>query len=180
MFTLIFAAYSGTGKTTLLEQVVRILCQRGYRIGVVKHSHHDLELDKPGKDSYRLRKAGAVQGVLVTPWRSVVFHENGEKQEAELQQQLALLDMSVLDMVLVEGFRHAPWPKIELHRCALGKPFLHSQDEYVQALVWDGGCDDQLALPQLDINQPQQVADYVEKCWHDYQESRQASTPSLD
>ncbi|MFP8966240.1 molybdopterin-guanine dinucleotide biosynthesis protein B [Pokkaliibacter sp. CJK22405] len=169
-FTLVFAAFSGTGKTTLLEQVVGHLAQANYRVGVIKHSHHDLELDKPGKDSYRLRKAGAVQGILVTPQRSVVFHEQ-PFADNDLRSQLALLNTAQLDMVLVEGYRYSDWPKIELHRTELGHPFLFVSDPAVIALAWN--CQsDEITLPQLDINDAASIARFVEKQYADYQKAQ--------
>ncbi|MFB9887263.1 molybdopterin-guanine dinucleotide biosynthesis protein B [Balneatrix alpica] len=170
-FVLIFAAHSGTGKTTLLSQVIPYLVQAGVRVGVVKHSHHDLDLDQPGKDSQRLRAAGSVQTVLATPWRSFVFKEKGSRSEPDLASELALLQWDELDMVLVEGFRHAPWPKLELYRRELGHPFLFEQDKQVRALVWNGGDwpDGPAPLPLLDINDPAAVARWIYRHWQHQQ-----------
>lgn len=146
-----FAAYSGTGKTTLLEQLIPWLTEQGLNIGLVKHSHHDIEMDKPGKDSYRLRKAGATQLVLAGTERAILFSEYTEKGERQLTQQLALLQTESLDLVLVEGFRDQVFTKIELHRQGLNKPFLFTEDPSIVALACDGQvteCD----LPILDIN----------------------------
>ncbi|TEW55663.1 molybdopterin-guanine dinucleotide biosynthesis protein B [Psychromonas sp. RZ22] len=132
-----FAAFSGTGKTTLLEKLIPMLVNKGLRIALVKHSHHDIEMDKPGKDSYRLRKAGASQVVLAGTHRSVCFHEYEQAHDSQLIEQLSLLNTSSLDLVLVEGYREQPFPKIELHRHILQKPFLHLTDENIIALVCD-------------------------------------------
>ncbi len=157
-----FAAYSGTGKTTLLEQLIPLLTQQGLRIGLVKHSHHDIEMDKPGKDSYRLRKAGTAQLVLAGTHRSILFKEYEQPKDSELLDQLVLLDTQQLDLVLVEGFRDQPFPKIELHRTALAKPYLHAEDGSIIAIA----CDKSLSscsLPQLDLNNIEQIAEYVEQ-----------------
>jgi len=132
-----FAAYSGTGKTTLLEKLIPRLTEQGIKVALVKHSHHDIELDQPSKDSYRLRKAGASQMVLAGSHRSICFHEHEQAGEAKLSEQLALLKTEALDLVLVEGFRDQPFAKIELHRSELNKPFLYTQDNHIIALICD-------------------------------------------
>ncbi|WP_413701222.1 molybdopterin-guanine dinucleotide biosynthesis protein B [Psychromonas sp. KJ10-10] len=118
-----FVAFSGTGKTTLLEKLIPLLCEQGVNVALVKHSHHNIELDKPGKDSYRLRKAGACQLLLAGTERALLFHEYGQKEDRKLIDQLCLLDTQKLDLVLVEGYRNESFNKIELHRMALNKPF---------------------------------------------------------
>ncbi len=158
-----FAAFSGTGKTTLLEKVIPLLADAGLRIGLIKASHHEIEPDKPGKDSYRLRHAGASQLLLSTPGRAICVTER-PKEDPTLEDQLSLLDHSRLDIILVEGFRGADLPKIELHRSDFDRPLLHTEDQNIIALCWDQ-CDTEtgktITLPQLDINNPQQVADFV-------------------
>jgi molybdopterin-guanine dinucleotide biosynthesis protein B len=136
-----FAAYSGTGKTTLITQLLPKLTAQGLRIGMVKHSHHDIEMDKPSKDSYKLRKAGACQMVLASPHRTIVFVEQDEPTEPALMTQLNWLDTKALDLVLVEGFRHEAFSKIELHRPSLGKPLLASTDEHIIAIATDTNAD---------------------------------------
>lgn len=154
-----FAAYSGTGKTTLLEQLIPLLVGHGLRVALVKHSHHDIEMDKPGKDSYRLRKAGASQVVLAGTHRSVCFHEYEQAHDSQLTEQLALLNTELLDLVLVEGYRDQPFPKIELHRPSLGKPFLHIDDQNIIAIA----SDQKLVSPlvKLDINNIEQICAFV-------------------
>jgi molybdopterin-guanine dinucleotide biosynthesis protein MobB len=132
-----FAAFSGTGKTTLLEKLIPTLVEKGMRIALIKHSHHNIEMDKPGKDSYRLRKAGASQVVLSGTHRSIFFCEYKERGESKLCDQLALLQTDKLDLVLVEGYRDELFPKIELHRSKLNKPFLFPNDNNIIALVCD-------------------------------------------
>ena len=156
-----FAAFSGTGKTTLLEQVIPQVKAHGLRIGLIKASHHVVEPDKQGKDSYRLRHAGAIQTVLSMPGRAICVTERPVDDPA-FEDQLALLDHSRLDIILVEGFRDAAIPKIELHRTDFDRPFLYPKDKNIIALCWDNGSvANDIQLPQLDINNSQQVAEFV-------------------
>ena len=108
-----FAAYSGTGKTTLLARLIPLLKQRGLRIGLIKHSHHNFDIDQPGKDSYRLRAAGASPVLLVSKYRRAVISELDGEQEPLLHEQLQYLGQAQLDLILVEGFRHEHFPKID-------------------------------------------------------------------
>ena len=158
-----FAAFSGTGKTTLLEKLLPLLRQSGLNIGLIKASHHDVDPDKPGKDSYRLRHAGARQLVLSTPKRSICYTEYPEPQEQNLEEQLQLLNLGSLDLVIVEGFRDADIPKIELHRKDYPKPFLFEQDSNIIAIAWDGnpGIEVPGHVPLLNINCPEEVAGFI-------------------
>jgi molybdopterin-guanine dinucleotide biosynthesis protein B len=160
-----FAAYSGTGKTTLITQLLPKLTAQGLRIGMVKHSHHDIEIDNPGKDSYRLRKAGACQVVLASPHRTILFAEQNEPSEPTLQAQLNWLDTAALDLVLVEGFRHEAFSKIELHRPSLGKPLLASTDEHIIAIVSDADINraglTTKSITCLDLNNIDAICDFI-------------------
>ncbi|MGI9275470.1 MAG: molybdopterin-guanine dinucleotide biosynthesis protein B [Endozoicomonas sp.] len=157
-----FAAYSGTGKTTLLEQLIPILVDRGLNIGLIKASHHDVDPDTPGKDSYRLRKAGSTQLVLSTPQRSICYTERKKDSEPRLAEQLRLLDLNQLDLVVVEGFRDEAFPKIELHRRSLERPLLHPNDSNIIAIAWDLSPGEKAtSLPLLDINNPGQIATFI-------------------
>ena len=158
-----FAAFSGTGKTTLLEKLIPLLTRTGLNVGLIKASHHDVDPDKPGKDSYRLRKAGACQLLLSTPKRSICYTEYPQEQEHDLTQQLKLLDLDNLDLVVVEGFRDAAIPKIELHRMEYEKPFLFEQDRHIIALACNGNPDINSpdTLPLLDLNQPEDIARFL-------------------
>ncbi len=157
-----FAAYSGTGKTTLLKQLIPLLRDHGLRPGVVKHAHHEVEFDVPGKDSYVLRKAGAGQVLLASANRwALMGEEPGEQQEPELSHLLQRMDLSELDLVLVEGFRHLPFPKIELHRPALGKPLLCEVDDSILAVATDAPLEPAPALPVIDLNDVGAVATFV-------------------
>lgn len=156
-----FAAYSGTGKTTLLKQLIPWLRVRGLRIGVVKLSHHRIEVDTPGKDSYELRRAGASQMLLTSAHGWALMADNEEPRDPDLEQMLARLDQSLLDLVLVEGFRHHPFPKIELHRPALGRPLIHPRDPHVVAVAADAPLPEAPPLPLLDLNRVADVGAFV-------------------
>jgi len=160
-----FAAFSGTGKTTLLEKLIPQLTEQGLRIGMVKHAHHAFDIDQPGKDSYRLRKAGAQQVLIASSQRQALMTENSTPQEPRLDELLTRLDLDNIDLVLVEGFRHVPFPKIELHRKALGKTLLHPEDSDIIAVASDHltDCGD---LPALDINDTAAIAAFIIK-WLD-------------
>ena len=156
-----FAAFSGTGKTTLLKSLIPLFRSHGLRPGVVKHAHHQVEFDVPGKDSYELRKAGAGQVLLASEKRWALMAEEPAGNEPELPALLDRLDTSVLDLVLVEGFRHLPFPKIELHRPALGKPLLFESDDSIIALASDGPIDRHCPLPLLDLNDAPMIAEFI-------------------
>lgn len=160
-----FAAFSGTGKTTLITQLLPKLTERGLRIGMVKHSHHDIEMDNPKKDSYKLRKAGACQMVLASPHRTILFSEQDEPAEPQLITQLKWLNTDELDLVLVEGFRHEEFTKIELHRPSLGKPILAINDQQVIAIATDAAIDKKQFLNReltyLELNDIDAITDFV-------------------
>lgn len=155
-----FSAWSGTGKTTLLRRLLPLLKEQGLTLGVIKHAHHSFDIDLPGKDSYELRQAGADQVLVVSRRRMALIREMREtQQEPELEEVLTHLDPDGLDLLLVEGYKHAAFPKIELHRQAHGKPLLYPQDPYIVAVASDAPL--QTSLPNLDLNQPSEVADFV-------------------
>lgn len=158
-----FAAFSGSGKTTLLESLIPLLKAQGLRIALVKHSHHDFEMDQPGKDSYRLRKAGASQLILASQYRTAWIREGDGQTEPDLFDLLPRLDTDGLDLVLVEGFRHQPFPKIEIHRPELGKPLLSAKDQNILAIACDAAPTEPSVLPLLPLNQPEIVAEFVVK-----------------
>ena len=157
-----FSAYSGTGKTTLLRQLIPALRERGMRVSVIKHAHHDFDLDFPGKDSYELRKAGAEQTVICTMTRMAVITEFEQPaDEPDLHTLVASLDHERIDLVLVEGYKDIRFPKIELHRDALRKPYLYQHDDSVIALACDGSTPDDIAIPVLDINDIDAIAAFI-------------------
>ena len=158
-----FAAFSGTGKTTLLTQTIPILKHYGLRIGIVKHSHHNFQIDQPGKDSFRLRAAGATPVMLVSTHRRAIITEITPEREPRLDDQLKLFDQAGLDLILVEGFKAEQFPKIELHRPSLNKPLLYPNDPTIIAIASDEALEVPSYLTQLDINQPEMIAVFILK-----------------
>jgi molybdopterin-guanine dinucleotide biosynthesis adapter protein len=154
-----FAGFSGSGKTTLLEKVIPLLKARGLRIAVIKHAHHKFDIDKPGKDSFRHREAGAGEVLVVSGFRWALMHELLDEVEPSLEDLCSRL--SPCDLVLVEGYKYSGIPKIEVHRSVTGHPHLHQDDEHFVAFASDVHSD--IELPQLDINDPQQVGDFILK-----------------
>ncbi len=160
------AAWSGTGKTTLLVQLLPLLRAQGLRVGMLKHAHHEFDIDHPGKDSYELRKAGAEQMLIASNQRWALMVEAHVAEDVSLWDMLAQLQRASLDLILVEGFRHECFPKLELHRAATGKPLLYPNDSTIIALASDTpiACD----LPQLDLNDPGAIASFIaEFCRND-------------
>lgn len=154
------AAWSGTGKTTLLKKLIPELCARGIRPGLIKHTHHDMDVDKPGKDSYELRKAGAAQTLVASQQRWALMTETPEEPELDLAYLVSRMDASTLDLVLVEGFKHEPVAKILLFREGCGHaPDELAMDEYVIAVASDVPLT--VDVPFLDINDIHQIADFV-------------------
>lgn len=157
-----FAAYSGTGKTTLLTQLIPMLKAKGIRIGMIKHAHHKFDIDKPGKDSYELRKAGAEQMLIASKNRWALMVETPDNDDdPRLDEMLAQLDQDKLDLILVEGFKHVAFAKIELHRPSTGKTLLFPDDKDIIAVASDEPDTIQTDLPILDLNNPEQIAEYI-------------------
>ena len=156
-----FAAWSGTGKTTLLKEIIPLLRDRGIEVGMVKHAHHGFDIDKPGKDSYELRKSGAVQMLVASSRREALVVERETGTDPDLNHLLARLDQETLDIILVEGFKHETYPKVELYRAKLGKPPLYPEDDSVIAVATDSELPVATALPVLDINNPGEIAAFL-------------------
>jgi molybdopterin-guanine dinucleotide biosynthesis protein B len=160
-----FCAFSGTGKTSLLKQLLPLLKLKGLRLGIVKHAHHQFDIDQPGKDSYELRQAGATQMLVASHKRLAWVKELSENQpEPGLEETLQILDPDDLDLVLVEGFKQESFPKIELHRPSMGKPLLYSTMPGIIAIATDTPLTDpDIHLLQLNLNQPAEIADFIIK-----------------
>lgn len=156
-----FAAFSGTGKTTLLTKLIPLLKNHGLRVALIKHSHHNFEIDKPGKDSYRLREAGATPVMLVSSHRRAIITEFDSIIEPKLDDQLKALDQSDLDLILVEGFKAENFPKIELHRPSLEKPLIFPDDPSIIAIATDSKALELNSPTHLDINNPQLITDFI-------------------
>jgi molybdopterin-guanine dinucleotide biosynthesis protein B len=152
-----FAGYSGAGKTTLIEQLIPRFIARGLKVSLIKHTHHDFDVDKPGKDSYRHRAAGASEVLLTCDKRWILMHELRDAPEPTLAEQLAAL--SPCDLVLVEGFKSTPISKLEVHRPALGKPPIWPENPSVVAVATDAGID--CRLPRLDLNDSDAIAAFI-------------------
>ncbi|MBZ0330498.1 molybdopterin-guanine dinucleotide biosynthesis protein B [Halomonas sp. ANAO-440] len=129
------AAWSGTGKTTLLEQILPSLTQRGLRVAVIKHAHHGFEVDQPGKDSYRLRMAGASPMLVASRARLALMMETPQQEEADLATLIEMMRPQHPDLVLVEGFKAWPLPKLELYREEVGKSLRVAEDPWVKAVA---------------------------------------------
>ena len=156
------SAYSGTGKTTLMKQVIPLLKSKGLKIAVIKHAHHHFDIDQPGKDSYELRKSGANHTIVCTTTRMAAISEFATPdEEPSLQEIVDSLNASRFDILLVEGYKHLAFAKIELHRSAVGKPYLHPEDPTIVALACDAPPPEALSIPILDINSPQQIAQFI-------------------
>lgn len=159
------AGYSGSGKTSLIEQIIPRLVKVEIRVSLIKHSHHGFDIDQPGKDSYRHREAGASEVLIASSQRWVVMHELRGEAEPDLSEQIARL--SPCDLVLVEGFKRDPIPKLEVHRKqtdgdagnASDKPLLYPNDPHVVALATDEKLDTQ--LPQFRLDDYDGVAEFI-------------------
>lgn len=157
-----FIAPSGTGKTTLLKTLISLLKAKGIRLAVVKHSHHDFEIDKPGKDSYELRMAGADQMLLASKYRWALISENTNKSdEVDLNILLQKIDQDQLDIILVEGFKFEHFPKIELFRAEHNRIPLAASDADIVAVATDTQCDINDKIPQLDLNNTQEILNFI-------------------
>jgi molybdopterin-guanine dinucleotide biosynthesis protein B len=156
-----FAALSGTGKTTLLKLLIPLLRKEGLRIGLIKHAHHAFEVDTPGKDSFELRQAGASPVMLCSSRRRVIMTDHSVSRDPSLDEELFHLNQTELDLLLVEGFKHEVFPKLELHRPSLGHPLLYPGDRQIMAIATDAELVPAPPIPSLDLNQPQAVADFI-------------------
>lgn len=153
-----FAGRSGSGKTTLLVEVIRLLRGRGYRVATVKHDVHGATFDTEGKDSWRHKEAGAETVVLVAPGRVVSISDSpGEPSLEEVRDRFC----AGADILLAEGFKRAPHPKIEVARAALGAELLLGPRDGLVAVASDFNADP--GVPMLDLNAPGKVADFVEE-----------------
>jgi len=158
---LAIAAWSGTGKTSLLKKLIPALYARGIRTGVIKHTHHNMDIDKPGKDSYELRRAGAAQTMVASAQRWALMTETPEKDTLDLNYLVSRMDHSALDLVFVEGFKHESVAKILLFRQGTG----HGVDELtldqdVIAVASDVSLT--IQMPVLNLNNTDEIADFIE------------------
>ncbi len=152
------AGWSGSGKTTLLVKLIPRLKAHGLTVSTVKHAHHSFDIDQPGKDSHRHREAGATEVLIGSAKRWALIHELHDAAEPSLADLLARL--SPEDLVLVEGFKRDPHPKLEVWRRANGKPLLCPDDPYIVAVASDQPIGT-LAVPRLDINDSDAIARFI-------------------
>lgn len=152
------AGWSGSGKTTLMTRLLPALRHRGVTVSTIKHAHHEFDVDQPGKDSYRHREAGAVEVMVSSSRRWALMHELRGADEPALEELLR--HMSPVDLVIVEGFKRAPLPKLEVHRPAIGKPLLAPEDKDIVAIASDLPLAG-LALPCLSLDDPDAIADFI-------------------
>ena len=152
-----FAGWSGSGKTTLIEQVIPRFVRAGLKVSLIKHAHHRFDVDHPGKDSYRVREAGCSEVLVTSGQRWALMHEMRDEGEGTLEDQIAR--MSPCDLLLIEGYKYYPLPKLEIHRAANGKPLLYPEDEHIVALATDVPVPS--ALPQFDLEDYDAISDFV-------------------
>jgi molybdopterin-guanine dinucleotide biosynthesis protein B len=153
------AGWSGAGKTTLMEGLVREVTARGLSVSTIKHAHHGFDIDKPGKDSHRHRQAGAREVMLASGQRWVLMHELRDAPEPEVEDLVAR--MQPVDLLLIEGFKAHSHDKIEVHRPALGKPVLWPGDPRIVAVASPEALPDSAPLPVLDLDDHAAIAAFV-------------------
>ncbi|EOV8838875.1 molybdopterin-guanine dinucleotide biosynthesis protein MobB [Cronobacter dublinensis] len=155
------AAWSGTGKTTLLKALIPLLREKGIRPGLIKHTHHDMDVDTPGKDSYMLRKAGAAQTLVASTKRWALMTETPDEAEPDLYYLASRMDSSQLDVILVEGFKHDAIAKIMLFRKAAGREAAAlTPDAHTIAIASDTPLPG-INLPVLNLTDPAQIAAFI-------------------
>lgn len=154
-----FAGWSGSGKTTLIEQLIPRFVMEGFSVSLIKHAHHEFDIDVPGKDSYRHRHAGCKEVLVTSDLRWVLMHELRGAPEPTLEEQIDHL--SPVDLLLIEGWKWQPMPKLEIYREANGKPLLYPDDEHIIAVASDVPVD--TALPRFGIDDHDRIAEFVLK-----------------
>ena len=157
MKTFGFAGWSGSGKTTLIEKLIPRFARRGLRVSLIKHAHHTFDVDQPGKDSWRHRHAGAGEVLVTSSRRWVLMHELRGAQEPSFDEQVRHL--SPCDLLIVEGFKHAPIPKLEVWRAQTGEGLLHPQDPHIVAVASDARIETK--LPLLDLDDDAGIAEFI-------------------
>ena len=152
-----FAGWSGSGKTTLIEKLIPLFVKRGLRVSLIKHAHHSFDVDHPGKDSYRHRQAGTAEVLVTSSRRWVLMHELGGGKEPPFEEQIK--HFSPCDLLIVEGYKFAPIPKLEVWRTVTGEALLHPNDPHIVAVASDAKV--QTRLPLLDLNAHEAIAAFI-------------------
>jgi molybdopterin-guanine dinucleotide biosynthesis protein B len=152
-----FAGWSGSGKTTLIEKLIPRFSGAGLRVSLIKHAHHTFDVDQPGKDSYRHRHAGASEVLVTSSRRWVLMHELRGAHEPSFEEHVKRI--SPCDLLIVEGFKFAPLPKLEVWRASTGEPLLHPNDPHIVAVASDASV--QTRLPVLDLNDDAAIARFI-------------------
>jgi molybdopterin-guanine dinucleotide biosynthesis adapter protein len=153
------AGWSGAGKTTLMTRVIPLLVGRGLTVATVKHTHHDFDIDKPGKDSWLHRQAGASEVAIASSRRWAIVHELRGETEPSLAEILAKL--APVDLVIVEGFKRHAHPELEVFRAAVGKPLLHPDDDCIVAVATDAPLP-QATVPVLMLDDIEGIANMLQ------------------
>lgn len=153
------AGWSGSGKTTLVARLLPMLTARGLRVSTMKHAHHSFDVDKPGKDSYVHREAGATEVLVTSGQRWALLHENRGMPEPSMAELIRY--MTPVDLLLVEGFKAHPHDKLEIYRPANGKPLLARDDPYIVAVATDEAASVDVSVPVLDLNDVDAIAEFV-------------------
>ena len=153
------AGWSGSGKTTLVTRLVPVLTGRGLRVSTMKHAHHSFDMDKPGKDSYVHREAGATEVMVSSANRWALLHENRDGPEPSMEELIRY--MTPVDLLLVEGFKTYRHEKIEVFRPSNGKPLLAADDASIVAVATDAPGDVCVSVPLLDLDDVEGIADFV-------------------
>jgi molybdopterin-guanine dinucleotide biosynthesis protein B len=152
-----FAGWSGSGKTTLIEQLIPRFVRTGLSVSLVKHAHHSFDVDQPGKDSYRHREAGCKEVLISSARRWVIQHELRGAPEPGLEQQIER--MSPCDLLLIEGYKYYPLPKLEVYREANGTPLLHPDDPHIVAIAADVPI--ATKLPRFGLDEYDRIAEFI-------------------
>ena len=159
-----FVGYSGSGKTTLLEQIIMRFSKLNWQVGVIKHAHHNFDIDYPGKDSYVLRKAGAHQTIIASHQRWALIEESTHKNsDPDLNTLIDRLNQSQLDILFVEGFKHSQFNKIEVFRQELGHDYLFPTDPGIIAIASNSALIPDCPIDLVDINNIDQVVSFILK-----------------
>ena len=151
------AGWSGSGKTTLLAALIPQLVGRGVTVSTLKHAHHEFDIDRPGKDSWVHRQAGASEVMVASSRRFALMHELRDAPEPSLGELVAR--MAPVDLLLIEGFKREPHPKLEVHRPSVGKPFLYPDDPHIVAIASDVALT--APLPVLPLADVAAIADFI-------------------